>query len=108
MLQTLYLNSVSMWNVLNISVNKVFYQHFSDDIALITESHEVVKVLLEKLCISSKQMGLIPISSRSIPILSSHLRLGLPKGLLPVGLPVKILKALLPSSILATCPAPIF
>ena len=29
----------------------------------------------------------------------------LPKGLLPVGLPFKILKALLPSSILATCPA---
>ena len=28
-----------------------------------------------------------------------------PKGLFPVGLPVKILKALLPSSILATCPA---
>ena len=34
-----------------------------------------------------------------------HLRRGLPKGLFPVGLPVKILKALLPSSILATCPA---
>ena len=47
----------------------------------------------------------LPISSRSILILSSHLRLGLPKGLFPVGLPVKILKALLPSSILATCPA---
>ena len=31
--------------------------------------------------------------------------LGLPKGLPPVGLPVKILKALLPSSILAACPA---
>ena len=28
-----------------------------------------------------------------------------PKGLFPVGLPVKSLKALLPSSILATCPA---
>ena len=38
-------------------------------------------------------------------ILSSHLRLGLPKGIFPVGLPVEILKALLPSSILATCPA---
>jgi len=33
--------------------------------------------------------------------LSSHLRLGLPKGIFPAGLPVKILKAL-PSSILAT------
>ena len=38
----------------------------------------------------------------AILILSSLLRLGLPKGLFPVGLPVKILKALLPSSILAT------
>ena len=37
-------------------------------------------------------------------ILSSHLRLGLP-GLFPIGLPVTILKALLPSSILDTCPA---
>ena len=45
-----------------------------------------------------------PNSSRSILILSSHLRLGLPKYLFPVGLPVNILKALLPSSILATCP----
>ena len=48
---------------------------------------------------------LIPISSRSILILSSHLHLGLPKGLFPVRLLVKILKGLLPSSILATCPA---
>ena len=41
---------------------------------------------------------------RSILILSSRLRLGLPKSLFPVGLPVKILKVFLPSSILATCP----
>jgi hypothetical protein len=34
--------------------------------------------------------------------MSSHLRLGLPKGLFPVGLPDKISKAPLPSSILAT------
>ena len=47
----------------------------------------------------------ISISSRPILILSSHQILGLSKGLFPVGLPVKILKALLPSSILATCPA---
>ena len=47
----------------------------------------------------------MPISLRSILILCSHLRLGLPKGLFPVGLPVNILKARLPSSILATCPA---
>ena len=49
--------------------------------------------------------SLIPISSRSIQILSSHLRLGLPKGFFPVGLPVKIFEALLLSSILATWPA---
>jgi hypothetical protein len=39
---------------------------------------------------------------RSILILYSHLRFGLPKGIFPVGVPVKILKALLPSSILST------
>ena len=49
-------------------------------------------------------LELISISLRSILILSSHLRLGLPKGIFPEGLPVKILKALLLSSILATCP----
>ena len=37
-------------------------------------------------------------------ILSSHLRLGLPNGLFPVGLPDNIFKVLLLSSILATCP----
>ena len=37
----------------------------------------------------------IPISLRSILILSSYRRLGLPKSLFPVGLPIKILKALL-------------
>ena len=47
----------------------------------------------------------MPISLRSILILSSHLRLGLHNDPFPVGLPVKILKALLPFSILATCPA---
>jgi hypothetical protein len=35
-------------------------------------------------------------------MLSSRLRLGLPNGVFPVDLPVKILKILLPSSILAT------
>ena len=39
---------------------------------------------------------------KSILILSSHLCLGLPKGLFPVGVPVKILKALLTASVLAT------
>ena len=38
-------------------------------------------------------------------MLSSHLHLGPHKGLFPVGLTVKILKALLPSYILATWPA---
>ena len=45
-----------------------------------------------------------PISSRFILILSPHLHLGLTKGLFPLGLPVNILKALLPSFILATWP----
>ena len=36
-------------------------------------------------------------------LLDEALRLGLPKGLFPVVLPLQILKALLPSSILATC-----
>ena len=35
-------------------------------------------------------------------ILSSHLRLVIPKGIFPVDVPVKILKGLLPSSFLAT------
>ena len=40
---------------------------------------------------------MIPISLSAILILSSHLRLGLPKGLFPAGVPVKILKELLPA-----------
>ena len=48
---------------------------------------------------------LISISLRPIQILSSKLRLSIPKGLFPVGLPVKILKALIPSTILSTWPA---
>ena len=47
-------------------------------------------------------LTLIPISLRSILLVSYHLRLDLPKGLFPAGVPVKILKVLLPSSILAT------
>ena len=43
-----------------------------------------------------------PISLRSILILFSHLRLGLPKGIFPVGVHVKILKEIQLSSILAT------
>ena len=43
-----------------------------------------------------------PMSLRSILILSSHLHLGLPTGLFPAGVSVKILETLLSSSILAT------
>ena len=52
---------------------------------------------------STQLPGLIPISSRSILILSSYLSLGLTKDLFPVGLPVKILKALLPSYMPCPC-----
>jgi hypothetical protein len=46
-----------------------------------------------------------PISLKSILILSTHLRLGLPSGLLPSGFPTDNLYAFLFPTIRATCPA---
>jgi hypothetical protein len=46
-----------------------------------------------------------PISVRSLLILSTHLRLGLPSGLFPSGFHTNILYAFLFSPIRATCPA---
>ena len=46
-----------------------------------------------------------PTSWKSLLILSSHLRLGLPSGLLPSGFLTKTLYTLLPLPIRATCPA---
>ena len=46
-----------------------------------------------------------PTSWRSVLILSTHLRLGHPSGLLPSGFPSKTLYTPLSSTIRATCPA---
>jgi hypothetical protein len=47
-----------------------------------------------------------PISLRSILILPSHLRLGLPTCLFPSGYPTQILYAFVISPMCATCPTP--
>ena len=52
-------------------------------------------ILLNWKQFSTKFLISIPISLRSILILSSHIYLGLPKGLFPLGVTVKILKGLL-------------
>jgi hypothetical protein len=81
-----------------------------------TNAHETTnsKAYGTRRCRIHKSSPVIPILSkinpisridtylRSFLILYSHLRLGLPKGLFPAGMPVEILKALLPSSVLAT------
>ena len=54
---------------------------------------------------STQFLVLIPISLRSIQILSFHLLLGLPEGLFSCRFTSKIFKALLSLSILATWPA---
>ena len=55
--------------------------------------------------VSTQFLVLIPISLTSFLILSFLLLIGLHKGLSSVGVPVKMLKAFLPYSILATWPA---
>ena len=55
--------------------------------------------------ISIQSMPLHPTSWKLILIFSSHLRLGLPSGFFPSGIPTKTLYTPILSPILATCPA---
>ena len=90
------LNKVYKEWVLPINFNKTEF------IAINTDQKFHINIE-ENLTISKFRTSII--SSRSILILSSHLRLGLPKDLFPVGLPAEILKTLLPSSIYLPCPS---
>jgi hypothetical protein len=56
---------------------------------------------------SIQPLPLYPVSQRSILILSTHLRLGLPSGLFTSGFPTSILYALLFVPIHATSPVPL-
>jgi len=64
-----------------------------------------VRLLSLSLGSSIRSIPKHPTSWRSILILSSHLRLGLPSSLFPRGFPTKTLYTPLPYPIRATCPA---
>jgi hypothetical protein len=92
---------------------EVFYQSGEDicnhatEVELLKYSRKPIHKSSPIIFIQSLIPRIEPISLRSILMLFSHFRLGLAQGILglPVDLPVKILKALLLSSILATWPS---